>query len=80
MDLTVEQWRVLEPLIGEMRRRRLGRPWHSSREVLSGIVWTLHTRAQWTDLPQSVSAVPDLPPALPMFSCGRIPSSGSWRR
>ena len=39
MDLTDEQWQVVEPLIGEMPRRTdgRGRPWRSSRAVLNGI-------------------------------------------
>ena len=54
MDLTDEQWTVLEPLIGEMPRRAdgRGRPWRSSREVLNGILWILRTGAQWADLPE----------------------------
>jgi transposase len=54
MDLTDEQWAVLEPHIGEMPRRAdgRGRPWRSSREVLNGIVWILRTGAQWADLPE----------------------------
>jgi transposase len=53
MDLTDEQWAVLEPVIGEMPRRAdgRGRPWRSSREVLNGILWILRTGAQWADLP-----------------------------
>jgi transposase len=53
MDLTDEQWNVLEPLIGELPRRAdgRGRPWRSSREVLDGILWILRTGAQWADLP-----------------------------
>src|SRR5258706_13783662 len=53
MDLTDEQWTVLEPLIGELPRRAdgRGRPWRSSREVLNGILWILRTGAQWADLP-----------------------------
>src|SRR5215467_5341534 len=54
MDLTDEQWQVLEPLIGELPRRAdgRGRPWRSSREVLKGILWILRTGAQWADLPE----------------------------
>ncbi len=35
MDLTDEQWAVLEPLIGGLPRRAdgRGRPWRSSRET-----------------------------------------------
>lgn len=53
MDLTNEQWAVLDPLMGEMPRRAdgRGRPWRSSREVLNGILWILRTGAQWADLP-----------------------------
>jgi transposase len=53
MELTDEQWVVLEPLIGEMPRRTdgRGRPWRSSRYVLNGILWILRTGAQWADLP-----------------------------
>jgi transposase len=54
MDLTDEQWVVLEPLIGKMPRRPdgRGRPWRDSREVLNGILWILRTGAQWADLPE----------------------------
>ena len=54
MDLTDEQWAVLEPLIGGLPRRPdgRGRPWRSSREVLNGILWILRTGAQWHDLPE----------------------------
>jgi transposase len=54
MDVTDDQWRVLEPLIGELPKRAdgRGRSWRSSREVLSGILWILRAVAQWADLPQ----------------------------
>jgi transposase len=54
MELTDEQWAVVEPLIGEMPRRSdgRGRPWRSSRDVLNGILWILRTGAQWVDLPE----------------------------
>src|SRR5690348_6383168 len=54
MDVTDEQWAVVEPLIGEMPRRAdgRGRPWRSSREVLNGILWILRTSAPWADLPE----------------------------
>jgi transposase len=53
MDLTDDQWTVLEPLMGELPKRAdgRGRPWRSSREVLNGILWILRTGAQWADLP-----------------------------
>ena len=54
MDLTDEQWEVLEPLIPEPPRRedRRGRPWRDPRDVLNGILWILRTGAPWKDLPE----------------------------
>ena len=53
MDLTDEQWIVLEPLIPEPHRRSdgRGRPWKDTREVLNGVLWVLRTGAPWHDLP-----------------------------
>jgi transposase len=47
MDLTDGQWAVLEPLIGELPRRAdgRGRSWHSSREIMNGILWIVRTGA-----------------------------------
>lgn len=55
MDLTDEQWAVLEPVLpGEERipARKRGRRWRNSREVLNGILWVLRTGAPWRDLPK----------------------------
>ena len=54
MDLTDEQWEVLEPLILDPARRPdgRGRPWRDSRDVLNGILWVLRTGAPWHDLPE----------------------------
>jgi transposase len=54
MDMTDEQWDIVEPLIGELPRQAdgRGRPWRNSREVLNGILWILRTGAQWADLPE----------------------------
>lgn len=45
MDLTNEQWEVLEPLIPAPVRRADGRgkPWRNPRDVLNGILWVLRT-------------------------------------
>jgi len=54
MDLTDEQWAVIEPLLPEEERcsiRKRGRPWRPAREVLNGILWILRTGAPWKDLP-----------------------------
>lgn len=53
MDLTDEQWQLLEPLIPKPPRRSdgRGRPWRDTREVLNGVLWVLRTGAPWKDLP-----------------------------
>ncbi len=54
MDLTDEQWEVLQLLIPEPPRREdgRGRPWRDPRDVLNGILWVLRTGAPWKDLPE----------------------------
>jgi len=55
MDLTDEQWAVIEPLIPEEERAkeaRRGRPWQDPRGVLNGVLWILRTGAPWQDLPE----------------------------
>ena len=53
VDLTDEQWALLEPLIPRPSRRpdRRGRPWRDAREVLDGVLWVLTAGAPWRDLP-----------------------------
>ena len=53
MDLTDEQWAILEPLIPqeELAPSGPGRPWQPAREVLNGVFWILRTGARWQDLP-----------------------------
>jgi transposase len=52
MDLTNEQWAIIEPLIPEEERQPSGpgRPWRDGREVMNGILWILRTGARWQDL------------------------------
>jgi transposase len=54
VDLTDEQWDVLDPLVPTPRRRPdgRGRPWRDPRDVLNGILWILKTGAPWQDLPR----------------------------
>jgi len=54
MDLTDEQWKIVEPLIHPLPRRTdgKGRPWRNSRDVLNGILWILRTGAPWKDMPE----------------------------
>jgi transposase len=51
--LTDEQWKLIEPLLPEMKRRKdnRGRPWASNRACLEGILWVLRTGAPWRFLP-----------------------------
>jgi transposase len=53
MDLTNEQWQVIEPILPPDRVRAdgRGRPWSDRRTVLNGILWILRTGARWQDLP-----------------------------
>ena len=54
MDLTDQQWEVLEALIPDPPRRAdgRGRPWRDPRDILNGILWVLRTGAPWKDLPE----------------------------
>src|SRR5512140_2833041 len=53
MNLTDEQWAVLEPVFRHPPRPpgRAGRPPREPRGVLDGILWVLRTGAPWADLP-----------------------------
>jgi transposase len=53
MDLTDEQWRLIEPLIPVPPRRAdgRGRPRCNPREVMNGILWVMRTGAAWADIP-----------------------------
>ena len=53
MDLTNEQWEVLQEHLPEPPRRAdgRGRPCVESRRCLNGILWVLRTGAPWKDLP-----------------------------
>jgi transposase len=54
MDLTDDQWEVLQAISPAPPRRPdgRGRPWREARAVLNGILWILRTGAQWKDLPE----------------------------
>src|SRR5665647_24941 len=53
MQLTDEQWRVVERLIPKpkLRKDRKGRPRVHARNVLDGMLWILWTGAPWRALP-----------------------------
>ncbi len=53
MQLTDEQWSVVQPLIPKpkIRKDRKGRPRVEARSVLDGMLWILWTGAPWKALP-----------------------------
>ena len=54
MELTDEQWSVIEPLLPVRKQRTdgKGRPSSDRRSILNGIFWILRTGARWCDLPK----------------------------
>ena len=54
MDLTNEQWKIIEAILPPDRVRAdgRGRPWSDRRQVMDGILWILRTGAPWKDLPE----------------------------
>jgi transposase len=53
MDLTNEQWQLIETILppDRVRADRRGRPWSDRRKALEGALWILRTGAPWQDLP-----------------------------
>ena len=57
MDLTDEQWPMIEPLVivrPRLRRRKVDRrerPRVASRPIMNAILWIMRTGAKWADLP-----------------------------
>ena len=53
MDLTDEQWKVVEAILPKdpVRDDGRGRPWSDRRKVFNGVLWILRTGAPWQDLP-----------------------------
>ena len=53
MDLTDQQWNIVEPILPPdlVREDGRGRPWSDRRKVLEGVLWILRTGAPWKDLP-----------------------------
>jgi transposase len=58
MDLTDEQWQIVETILppDRVRADRRGRPWTDRRTTLNGILWILRTGAPWKDLPRRYGA------------------------
>ena len=53
MKLTNDQWAILEPFFPKKRvtASKGGRPPHSNRDILDGVLWVLRVGARWNDLP-----------------------------
>jgi transposase len=51
MDLTDEQWKLIEALVPAKPVVGAGRPPQSIRRVLDGVLWKLRTASAWDDLP-----------------------------
>lgn len=51
--LTNEQWNVLRPFFPKQKETTAkgGRPGHSTRDILDGVLWVLRVGARWGDLP-----------------------------
>ncbi|MFM8877150.1 MAG: transposase, partial [Anaerolineae bacterium] len=49
MDLTDEQWAVVEALLPKPKKRAdgKGRPRVDNRSILNGILWVMRTGAPW---------------------------------
>ena len=58
MDLTDEQWAVVEPLLPKPVKRAdgKGRPRVDNRAILNGILWIMRTGAPWHDMPSRYPA------------------------
>ena len=48
-ELTDQVFTCVQPLMPASSRR--GKPWRDHRQVLGGILWTLHTGRPWRDVP-----------------------------
>ena len=58
MELTDEQWAIVEPLLPKPVKRAdgKGRPRVGNRAILNGILWIMRTGAPWHDLPNKYPA------------------------
>ena len=54
MDLTEEQWEILEPVFRHKERTpgKAGRPPREPRGMVEAALWVLRTGAPWADLPR----------------------------
>ncbi|MDO9130569.1 MAG: transposase [Anaerolineales bacterium] len=65
MNLTDEQWRLIEPILPPPSPADRGRPPIDRRAVLNGILWKIRTDNPWYDMP------PDYPSHQTCYRCHR---------
>jgi transposase len=65
MNLTDEQWRLIEPILPPPSPADRGRPPIDRRAVLNGILWKFRTDNPWYDMP------PDYPSHQTCYRCHR---------
>ena len=65
MNLTDEQWRLIEPILPPLSPSDRGRPPIDRRAVLNGILWKIRTDNPWYDMP------PDYPSHQTCYRCHR---------
>jgi transposase len=63
MNLTDEQWRLIEPILPPPSPANRGRPPIDRRAVLNGILWKIRTDNPWYDMP------PDYPSHQTCYRC-----------
>jgi transposase len=51
MDLTDQQWALLQPLLPPPSPSLRGRPPIDERAILNGVLWKLRTNSPWYDMP-----------------------------
>jgi len=51
LDLTDEQWKLLEPHLPRSTAGKAGRPWADHRRVVDAVLWRTRAGATWRDLP-----------------------------
>ena len=71
MELSDEQWKVLEPLLPEYPSGKPGRPWRSHREVLDAITLGVANRGTLAGFTRKVSTLSNVSSAFQAMVYGR---------
>ena len=70
MKLTNEQWKVLEPLFpAQQKSPKGGKPPHSTREILQGVLWVMRVGARWVTF-QPQGDIHQVQPVTDIFVSG----------